>query len=136
MRVSGRVVSGMGAWRPRIERFPEVFYRGLGERIFPGTLNVELDCVLPIREEIRILGAEIEEPEQDMLFERCFIEGVAAFRLRPYQPANGFGGHGDHILEIVSAQELRPLLREREIVSVEFPHRDSSELKPRPADRT
>lgn len=127
MRVSGRVIQGMGAWRPRIERYPEVFRRGLGRPLFPGTLNVELSGPLAIREEVRILGSEIGEPDQDLLFERCVIEGVEAFRLRPYQPATGLGGHGDHILEIVSSQELRPLLPNLERVVVEFPNRVTSE---------
>lgn len=122
MRVFGIVVHGMGAWRPRIERYPEVFLAGTGQRLFPGTLNVLLEHDLPIREEFRIPGAAIGEPEQDMLFERCLINGIPAFRLRPYQ-ATGAGGHGDHILEIVSAQELRPLLAGSDQVIVDFPNR-------------
>ena len=124
MQVSGKVVHGIGAWRPRIERYPEVFLAGTGQRLFPGTLNVQLESPLPIREEFRIRGVEIGEPEQDMLFERCLINGIPAFRLRPYQPATGAGGHGDHILEIVSAQELRPLLAGSDSVIVDFPNRD------------
>ena len=124
MRVSGRVIHGTGAWRPRIERFPQVFIAHFGYPLFPGTLNVLLDAPLPVRAEFRIPGSEIGEPEQDMLFERCLIDGFEAFRLRPFQPATGAGGHGDHILEIVSAQELRPLLRDRNCVIVEFPARD------------
>ena len=124
MRVSGRVIHGTGAWRPRIERFPQVFIAHFGYPLFPGTLNVLLDAPLPVRAEFRIPGSEIGEPEQDMLFERCLIDGLEAFRLRPFQPATGAGGHGDHILEIVSPQELRPLLRDRDCVTVEFPARD------------
>ena len=124
MRVSGRVIHGTGAWRPRIERFPQVFIAHFGYPLFPGTLNVLLDTPLPVRAELRIPGSEIGEPEQDMLFERCLIDGFEAFRLRPFQPATGAGGHGDHILEIVSAQELRPLLRDRNCVIVEFRARD------------
>ena len=127
MRVSGKVVPGIGAWRPRMERYPEVFFAGTGQRLFPGTLNVLLESPLPIREEFRIRGAEIGEPEQDMLFERCLINGIPALRLRPYQPATGAGGHGDHILEIVSEQALRPLLAGSDSVVVEFPDRKVTE---------
>jgi CTP-dependent riboflavin kinase len=123
MRVSGRVIDGFGAWRPRIEQFPEVFLHGTGERLFPGTLNIVLDSPLSIREEFRIAGSEIGEPEQDMLFERCLVEGIEGWRLRPFQPATGAGGHGDHILEIVSAHQLRPLLPNLDSVVVEFPNR-------------
>lgn len=123
MRVSGRVIHGTGAWKPRIERFPEVFIAHFGYPLFPGTLNVLIEAQLPIRADFRIPGSAIGEPEQDMLFERCLVDGFEAFRLRPFQPATGAGGHGDHILEIVSAQELRPLLRDRDCVIVEFPGR-------------
>ena len=123
MRVSGRVIHGTGAWKPRIERFPEVFLAHFGHPLFPGTLNVLLEAPLPVRAESRIPGSEIGEPEQDMLFERCLVDGVEGFRLRPFQPATGAGGHGDHILEIVSVHELRPLLRGRDTVIVEFPGR-------------
>lgn len=123
MRVSGRVIDGWGAWRPRIEQFPEIFLQGTGERLFPGTLNIQLDTPLPIHPEFRIPGSLIGEPEQDMLFERCLIEGIKGWRLRPFQPATGAGGHGDHILEIVSARELRPLLSNLNRVVVEFPNR-------------
>lgn len=127
MRVSGKVIHGIGAWRPRIERFPEVFLAHTGQSLFPGTLNVLLEAPLPIREEFRIPGSAIGEPEQDMLFERCVINGIEAFRLRPFQPATGAGGHGDHILEIVSSRELRPLLLNPGSVVVEFPNRDTAE---------
>ena len=133
MRVSGRVIHGTGAWRPRIERFPQVFIAHFGYPLFPGTLNVLLDAPLPVRAEFRIPGSEIGEPEQDMLFERCLIDGLEAFRLRPFQPATGAGGHGDHILEIVSPQELRPLLRDRDCVTVEFPARDAGPFAAAPS---
>lgn len=120
IRVSGVVVSGNGAWRPRIERFPEVFRAACGESLFAGTLNVQLERPLSIQPDFMIPGAEIGEPEQDMLFERCTINGVPAFRLRPYQAATGLGGHGDHILEIVSAIELRPRLAGSDRIVVEF----------------
>ncbi len=123
MRVLGKVIAGFGAWRPRMEQFPEVFVQATGRRLFPGTLNVLLAAPLPIRVEFSISGSEIGEPDQDMHFETCLIDGFEAWRLRPYQPATGLGGHGDHILEIVSPRELRPLIVNPESVVVEFPNR-------------
>ena len=127
IQVVGRVISGFGAWRPRIQQFPEVFREALGVRLFPGTLNVELDAPLAIREELTILGALISEPEQDIRFERCLVDGIPGWRLRPFQPATGAGGHGDHILEIVSAVELRPRIADLERVVVEFPNRPAAD---------
>ena len=122
--VTGVLVSGIGAWRPRMVRFPDVFEAATGQCLYPGTLNVQLPNPLPIQEEFRILGSAIGEPEQDMLFERCLIKGVSAFRLRPLHLATGAGGHGDHILEIVCSKQLRPLVGENgTVVTVEFPLR-------------
>ena len=123
MRVIGRVVAGIGAWRPRIEKFPDVFSEATGEPLFPGTLNVQLDAPLSIQSEFVISGARIGEPEQDMLFESCLVNGITGWRLRPFQPATGLGGHGDHILEIVSATQLRPRITDLARVVIEFPTR-------------
>jgi CTP-dependent riboflavin kinase len=123
MRVLGRVISGIGAWRPRIARFPEVFREATGVALFPGTLNIQIDTPLTIQTEFAISGAKIGEPEQDMLFERCLVNGMAGWRLRPFQPATGLGGHGDHILEIVSGTLLRARIADLERVVVEFPKR-------------
>jgi CTP-dependent riboflavin kinase len=103
-------------------RFPEVFERAAGERLFPGTLNVDIGAPLQVREDFRIRGSEVGEPGQDLIFERCFVSGHRAYRIRPFQLNGGGGGHGDHILEIASAVELRPmLLAQGETVEIEFP---------------
>lgn len=102
-------------------RCADIFERAVGEPLFPGTLNVDIQRPLRIREDFRIPGSAIGEPGQDLLFERCLVAGYRAYRIRPYQLRGGGGGHGDHILEIASAMELRPLLVGREgAVEVEF----------------
>jgi hypothetical protein len=92
--------------RRRMENFPEVFRKATGETLIPGTVNVKLDREIKIKEEFKILGAEIGEPGQDLLFERCRINGTKAFRIRPFRPKDGLGGWGDHILEIASSQTI------------------------------
>lgn len=114
MRVTGRLVDGIGDFRKRMTTYADVFTRVVGHELFPGTLNVEIERLLVVREDFRILGRDIDEPEQDLIFERCQILGRAAYRIRPYQVLTGGGGHGDHILEIASREELRPLLVGRE----------------------
>ncbi len=121
MKVTGRITEGVQHFRARMTRYPEVFERATGERLFPGTLNVDIGTPLECREDFRIRGSEIGEPEQDLLFERCTIAGRNAYRIRPYQLRGGGGGHGDHMLEIASAYELRPLFAGREdAVDIEF----------------
>jgi len=83
-------------------RFPDVFKKATGEHLYPGTLNVKIDRKIKIQHDFKILGIEIDEPEQDLLFEKCLINGIKAYRIRPYDLKGG-GGHEDEILEITSA---------------------------------
>lgn len=110
--VMGTVVTGFGHFFRRMTEFPEAFRKATGERLYPGTLNVDVGQAITIKEDRRIVGAEIGEPYQDLLFERCLINGVPAWRIRPYVlderagfPVGG-GGHGDHILEISSTTKI------------------------------
>jgi CTP-dependent riboflavin kinase len=104
--VKGRVVGGVGDFSRRMNRFPEVFARATGEQLHPGTLNVKIDRKIVIQKEFQISGAEIDEPGQDLLFERCEINGMKAFRIRPLHLSTGGGGHGDDTLEIASASYI------------------------------
>lgn len=128
VRVTGRVTDGVGDFRVRMTRYPDVFEQATGERLFPGTLNVDIGTPLRVREDFRVRGTDIGEPGQDLLFERCIIAGHKAYRIRPFQlkgsggGRRGGGGHGDHILEIACAVELRPMLAARgDTVEIEFP---------------
>jgi CTP-dependent riboflavin kinase len=119
MRIlTGDIVDGVGDFRQRMTAYAHVFERATGERLFPGTLNVRVSEPVAAVEHFRIIGAEIGEPEQDLLFEICRINGVWAYRIRPFNLYNGSGGHGDHILEIAAAQELRPALGRAPVVEV------------------
>lgn len=101
--------------------YPEVFERATGERLFPGTVNVNVGKPIPIQEHFRIHGKELNEPKE-FQFEVCRINGIWAYRIRPLD-ANGGGGHGDHILEITSSQEI-PNVREGAVIEIALFGRD------------
>ena len=121
MKVVGKLVEGVGDFRKRMIAHAAVFERVVGDKLYPGTLNVEVPQAIACQAHFRICGKEIGEPDQDLLFERCTIFGRPAYRIRPFQLRSGGGGHGDHILEIASAEELRPLIKGREDqIKIEF----------------
>jgi CTP-dependent riboflavin kinase len=117
--VSGIVQRGIGDFRKRMESYPEVFERAAGERLFPGTINVNVDRKITIKEDFRVIGKDINEPDQDLLFEKCLINDIPAYRIRPYHLATGEGGHGDDVLEIVAAREI-PNIAEGGVVEITF----------------
>jgi hypothetical protein len=104
LKVTGIVTPPMrGHFKPLMETFSHVFEEATGEKLFPGTLNVKVETPITIKEDFRILASKLGGGEQDLLFERCRIDGIAAYRLRRFNPFTGEGSHGDHILEISSS---------------------------------
>jgi CTP-dependent riboflavin kinase len=97
---------GLRHFSKRMTEYPEAFEKATGEHLFPGTVNVNVGEPIRVREHFRIRGTEINEPEQDLLFEVCRINRIWAYRIRPFQLATGEGGHGDHILEITCSQRI------------------------------
>ena len=106
MFVKGHIVSGLNHFQQRIARYRGVFKEWTGPELFPGTLNVKIDRQIEIKEDFRIKGTEIGEAEQDLIFERCKINGIEGFRIRPFDLQTGLGGHGDDTLEIACAERV------------------------------
>jgi CTP-dependent riboflavin kinase len=108
--VTGRLSAiGFGDFRKRMTSYPEVFREATGEELYPGTLNVWVDEAIPIREHFRIWGKDIGEPDQDLLFEVCRVNGIWAYRVRPFVPVTGSGGHGDNVIEIACDRRIQDL---------------------------
>ena len=110
--IKGMVVVGVGHFGARMRLYPEAFEDAAGEALHPGTINVRVDREIPLTPSLadsKISGADIDEPDQDLLFKRCRINGYAAHRIRPWRPADGLGGHGDDILEIACSRRLEGL---------------------------
>lgn len=105
--LKGVVQKGVGHFQIRISKYRAIFKKATGEDLFPGTLNVNVGRKIEIVEHFRIKGSDIGEPDQDLLFERCLINGIKAYRIRPFHfPSRGGGGHGDHILEIAASKKI------------------------------
>jgi hypothetical protein len=87
-------------------------------------LQPPFEAIEPVGRGMR--GIEINEPE-DFLFERCRINGIPAYRIRPLNLINGGGGHGDHMLEIACSVEI-PDVPHGTVVEIEL-FRDDTDLR-------
>jgi CTP-dependent riboflavin kinase len=105
--ISGHVVAGCGHFKERLKRanFRTAYLKATGEKFVKGTLNVEVDRIIPINEHFRILGKDVAESE-DFLLEICRIGRIWAYRIRPHHPVTGKGGHGDNCIEIICSKVI------------------------------
>ena len=99
------VERGVGDFKKRMTKYSDVFRNATGEVLEPGTINVNVGKEIKIEEHFRIRGVDIGEPRQDLKFEICRINGIWAYRIRPYT-SDGGGGHGDHVLEIACSVKV------------------------------
>ena len=106
LRVEGKVQRGQKDFTRRMVGHREKFEKAVGHPLYTGTLNINVGMPVEVREHFRILGREIGEPDQDLIFEICRVNGIWAYRIRPFQPATGKGGHGDHIIEITCEYKI------------------------------
>jgi hypothetical protein len=86
VNLRGRAVQGNKHFsKKRLLRddFRLAYHNATGENLWKGTLNVEIDRCIPVKEHFRIRGKEISEPEQDLLFEICRVNGIWSFRSGP-----------------------------------------------------
>ena len=106
MKIEGKVQSGFGHFERRIGQYMDLFLAATGESaLFPGTINVNIGCELPVHEDFRMDDPWVSE-NQELIFERCTINSTPAYRIRPWNRETGLGGHGDHILEIICSTKL------------------------------
>ena len=121
MKVTGKIQTGSNQFTIRMTKYAAIFDDVTGQKLYAGTLNVKLEKPLSVCEHFRIVGRMIGEPEQDLLFENCRVNGHRAYRIRPYNLCDGSGGHSDDVIEIASEVHFRGLgLKDGDEVDIEF----------------
>src|SRR5580704_12300898 len=86
----GRVTErGYGHMAKRMNDYPEVFRNATGEALIAGTVNIDVGTPVVPKEHFRILAKDINEAiPQDLLFEVCRVNGIWAYRIRPFDLRN------------------------------------------------
>ena len=103
----GKVVSGLGNFSYWIEKLAEHYQRKTGMKLFPGTLNVELEqpYTLP-KQVVRLEGWEYAGSVSVNIVP-CSILGKSGFILRTDANEEGGGHHPKTIIEVATDVKLR-----------------------------
>jgi riboflavin kinase len=117
----GRVVAGVGNFSYWMTVLEELYTRKTGIRLFPGTLNLQLER--PYRLPARRMRIEKEEygGTVSVNLVPCRVFGREAFLMRTDQNEAGVGHHPHTIIEIACAVKLRDeySLMDGDLVEVE-----------------
>ena len=116
----GKVVSGIGNFSFWIEKLQDHYLRKTGLRLFPGTLNVQLDqswslLPRPLRLEAEEYGGTVS-----VNLVPCLVFGRKAFILRTDANEEGRGHHPRSIVEVATDVKLRDQYRLQDGDAVEI----------------
>jgi riboflavin kinase, archaea type len=102
----GKVVSGTGNFSYWIDKLHEHYQKKTGMKLFPGTLNVQLEE--PYNLPKRVIRLEAHEYGGSVSVSLvCSILGKSSFILRTDANEEGRGHHPKTIVEIATDVELR-----------------------------
>ena len=107
----GRVVSGEGNFSYWIEKLQEHYERKTGMRLFPGTLNLELEHPYSVPPEVIRLEKEEYGGAVSVNIVPCKVFGRAAFILRPDKIEQGQSDRPKTVIEIACDVKLREVYR-------------------------
>lgn len=108
MRVlRGTVVSGMGNFSYWLEKLESFYTQKTGMRLFPGTLNLQLEQPYSLPAEVIRLEKEEYGGTVSVNIVPCRIFERAAFLLRTDANEAGTGHHPKNIIEIAADVKLR-----------------------------
>lgn len=119
----GKVVSGLGNFSFWIEKLQDHYLRKTGLRLFPGTLNLQLDEPWSLPPQPLRLEAEEYGGAVSVNLVPCRVFGRRAFILRTDANEEGRGHHPRSIVEVATDVKLRDhyRLRDGDPVEIEIP---------------
>jgi riboflavin kinase, archaea type len=116
----GKVVSGMGNFSFWIEKLREHYFLKTGMRLFPGTLNLEIEEPYSLPKQVIRLEAQEYGGTVSVNIVPCSIFGRKAFILRTDANEEGRGHHPRTIIEVATDVKLRDQfhLKDGDVVEV------------------
>ena len=122
MVLKGKVKSGLNDFSYWMNKLEKYYTQKTGIKLFPGTLNVELEIDFHLPKNCIKLEKEEYGGTVSVSIFPCKINGRNAFVLRTDKNASGKGFHPLNIIEIAADVKLRDLynLRDDDIVEIEL----------------
>jgi riboflavin kinase, archaea type len=119
--LKGKVVSGVGNFSYWIVKLQEYYFKKTGMKLFPGTLNIELEHPYSIPEKVIRLEKEEYGGTVSVNIVACSIFGRKAFILRTDKNEQEQGHHVKTIIEVATDVKLRDRynLNDGDVVEVE-----------------
>ena len=117
----GKVVSGACNFSYWMEKLQEHYLRKTGMRLFPGTLNIQMDEPYSLPKQIIRLEGWEYSGEVSVSMVPCKVFGKSAFILRTDRIEEGCGRHPKTIVEVATDVKLRDhfQLKDGDIVEIE-----------------
>lgn len=117
----GKVVSGMGNFSYWIDKLEKHYQRKTGMKLFPGTLNVQLEEPYSLPKQSIRLEAWEYAGSVSVSIVPCAIRGRKAFILRTDANEEGRGHHPKTIVEVATDVKLRDYfhLNDGDVVEIE-----------------
>jgi riboflavin kinase, archaea type len=118
----GKVVSGTGNFSYWIDKLHEHYQKKTGMKLFPGTLNVQMEEPYTLPKQVIRLEAHEYGGSVSVSLVPCSILGKTSFILRTDANEEGRGHHPKTIVEIATDVKLRDHfhLRDGDIVEIEI----------------
>jgi CTP-dependent riboflavin kinase len=97
VRLRGRVVSGRGDFSYWIEKLSSHYQQKTGMRLYPGTLNLQLDHPYSLPKEVIRLEAHEYGGRVSVSLVSCMVFDRKAFLIRTDQNEAGTGHHRERL---------------------------------------
>ncbi len=106
MILEGKVVKGLGKAKKFINMMNEAFYKRTNVHLYPGTLNVKMNCKYNLEIDYLI------KPEEyggtfNVQIQKCELLGEVAYIVRSEKNIKEEGDYNQDIIEIVSDVNFR-----------------------------
>jgi CTP-dependent riboflavin kinase len=107
MTLEGKIKSGLGEASFWVKKIEKIFEEITKIKLFPGTLNIELNQEYNLKNPTYILTKEKYKGTENLYIKECILFGHKSFIIRTEKNSTKEGDHPLNIIEIVSDINFR-----------------------------